>query len=209
MKVAGETADGVAAAPAREAPPLPGPLLPGPAHRFVARAERGLQLIAEVPAALLVLAEIGVLGAGVFSRYVLHSPLVWSDEVASGLFLWLAMLGAVIALQRSEHMRLTAVAASMTPAWRARTEALAAGAVALFLLMLLGPSIDYASDQWWILTPALEMHDTYRAAAMPVGAVLMVATALARLARLSWRDGAIGIGALLALGVALHLGAAR
>ncbi|MFB9123135.1 TRAP transporter small permease [Paraburkholderia dipogonis] len=52
--------------------------------------------------------------AGVTSRYILHAPLVWSDELASMLFLWLAMLGAVIALRRGEHMRMTA----RSSAWR-------------------------------------------------------------------------------------------
>ncbi|MBV8158958.1 MAG: TRAP transporter large permease subunit, partial [Dyella sp.] len=153
------------------------------------------------------MAEIGVLFAGVVSRYVFQSPLVWSDELASILFLWLAMLGAVIALQRSEHMRLTALVARMSPVWAARCEALAAGAVALFLLLILQPAYDYADEQWWIQTPALDLHDTFRVAAMPVGAVLMIATALTRLARLSWRDAAAALGALAVVGIALHFAA--
>jgi TRAP-type C4-dicarboxylate transport system permease small subunit len=59
----------------------------------------------------LVAAEIVILLAGVVSRYLFDQPLVWSDELASILFLWLAMLGAAIALRRSEHMRKTAVVA--------------------------------------------------------------------------------------------------
>jgi TRAP-type C4-dicarboxylate transport system permease small subunit len=55
-----------------------------------------------------VVAEIAILFAGVVSRYVFHQPLLWSDELASILFLWLAMLGAVVALRRGEHMRMTA-----------------------------------------------------------------------------------------------------
>ena len=128
-----------------------------------------LRLIAEVPAALLVVAEIVVLFAGVMARYVFHAPLVWTDELASILFLWLAMLGSVIALQRSEHMRLTAVVGGMSPAGRARTEALASAAVAVFLLMVVPSAWDYAADEWFIETPALGIHDTYRAMAIPVG----------------------------------------
>src|SRR3977135_690819 len=71
----------------------------GSLDRFLAR-------ITEIPAAILVLVEILVLLAGVISRYVFNRPLTWSDELASILFLWLAMLGAVIALRRAEHMRL-------------------------------------------------------------------------------------------------------
>jgi tripartite ATP-independent transporter DctM subunit len=168
------------------------------------RADAVLRLIAEVPAALLVLAEIGVLFAGVTARYLFHAPLVWTDELASVLFLWLAMLGSVIALQRSEHMRLTAVVAGMAPAGRARTDALASAAVAVFLVMIVPSAWNYASDEWFIETPALGIHNTFRAMAIPVGAVLMVVTALTRLLHLSWKDAMFGVAAVLALAVALH-----
>ncbi len=68
-------------------------------------------MLVEIPAALLVVAEIVILFAGVVARYALHRPLIWSDELASILFLWLAMLGAAVAFRRAEHMRMTAVVA--------------------------------------------------------------------------------------------------
>jgi len=170
----------------------------------VYRIEQGLRYVAEIPAAILVLAEIVVLLAGVISRYVFQSPLVWTDELASMLFLWLAMLGSVIALQRGEHMRLTAVVARFSPAWRARMAALAAGGVALFLLILLPSAWDYASDEWFIETPALGLHNTFRAAAIPLGAALMVVTALAQLLRLGWKDVLFGAAVLGVLALGLH-----
>ena len=48
-------------------------------------------------------------------RYALHAPLIWSDELASLLFLWLVMLGAVAALARNEHMRLTFLESVVQP----------------------------------------------------------------------------------------------
>ena len=45
----------------------------------------------EACAAFLVAAQIVVLFAGVVSRCVFHGPIVWSDELASLMFLWLAM----------------------------------------------------------------------------------------------------------------------
>ena len=146
--------------------------------------ERVLRLAAEIPAAILVVAEIVVLFAGVLARYVFATPLVWSDELASILFLWLAMLGSVIALQRSEHMRLTAVVAGFGHAARGRAEAVVVAAVALFLLLILPAAWDYAADQWYIETPALGLHDTFRVAALVVGAAMMLLTAFARLLRL-------------------------
>ena len=76
------------------------------------RSKHSLGSLVEIPAALLVVAEIVILFAGVVARYGLHRPLIWSDELASILFLWLAMLGAVVAFRRAEHMRMTAVVAN-------------------------------------------------------------------------------------------------
>jgi len=52
----------------------------------------------------LVLAETGILFAGVVARYAFQRAAdPGRDELASILFLWLAMLGSVIALRRGEH----------------------------------------------------------------------------------------------------------
>jgi len=69
--------------------------------------DTGLRWLTEGSAALLVVIEVTLLFCNVFSRYVLNQPIVWGDELASLLFLWLAMLGSVVAMRRGEHMRLT------------------------------------------------------------------------------------------------------
>jgi len=90
-----------------------------PRRRWLAASlEASLGRLVEIPAALLVVAEIVILFAGVVARYGLHQPLIWSDELASILFLWLAMLGAAVAFSRAEHMRMTAIVASAKPAMR-------------------------------------------------------------------------------------------
>src|SRR6202163_2539701 len=90
-----------------------------------ASLETTLAMLVEIPAALLVVAEIVILFAGVVARYGLRSPLIWSDELASILFLWLAMLGAAVAFRRSEHMRMTAIVAGAGPAMQACLELVA------------------------------------------------------------------------------------
>jgi tripartite ATP-independent transporter DctM subunit len=155
---------------------------------WAARIDRLLQHLVQIPAALLVVAEIGVLLAGVIARYVFHSPLVWSDELASMLFLWLAMLGAVVALQRGEHMRMTAITSKVGPATRAFLDLLAAAAALAFLLLVVTPAVNNAADQAYITTPALEIADVWRAAALPTGFVLMITISLLRLLQGgSWR----------------------
>jgi len=170
------------------------------------RLDRGLRLIVELPVAILVVAEIVVLFSGVAARYVFHAPLIWTDELASILFLWLAMLGSVVALQRSEHMRLTAIIGGMSAAARARAEAVATASVAVFLVMVLPSAWEYAADEWFIETPALGIHNTFRAMAIPVGAALMAVTALARLLRISWRDAVFGLVVVGGLAALLYVG---
>src|SRR3954449_12840282 len=90
--------------------------LPAGSRRpWAARASARLGPLVGLPAALLVVAEIIVLLAGILARYVFHRPIVWSDELAGILFLWLAMLGSVVAFQRGEHMRMTAIVGMLQP----------------------------------------------------------------------------------------------
>ncbi|MET0368181.1 MAG: TRAP transporter small permease, partial [Methylobacterium sp.] len=138
--------------------------------------------LVEIPAALLVLAEIGVLLSGVVSRYVFHEPLIWTDELAGILFLWLAMLGAVVAFRRAEHMRMTALVAMAGPRTRAFLETLALVAGLVFVSLVLHPAYEFASEEVFVQTPALELNNAWRAAALPVGFGLMLLIALIRLA---------------------------
>jgi len=152
-------------------------------HAQVRTIEAFLGRLIEVPAALLVVAEVVTLFAGVVARYIVQQPLIWSDELASILFLWLAMLGSVVAFRRAEHMRMTAVVASATPAVRAYLDVVATCAALAFLLFIVGPSYQYAYEESFITTPALQIANSWRAAALPVGICLMVLFGVLRLAR--------------------------
>lgn len=146
------------------------------------RLNVGLSHCVAVPAALLVVAEIGVLSAGIIGRYVFHTPIVWSDELAGILFLWLAMLGAVLAFQRGEHMRMTAIVGMAGPRTVAFLDVVALTAALAFLLLLIQPAYDFALDEVYVTTPALGIVNTWRAAALPIGLGLMLVVALLKLA---------------------------
>jgi tripartite ATP-independent transporter DctM subunit len=171
-------------------------------RRWLKALDRGLISVVEVCAALLLAVEIVVMLAGVVSRYALHQPLVWSDELAGILFLWLAMLGAVLALRRGEHMRMTAVVSRLSPERRAFVDTLAIAASVALLVLLIAPAYNYASGEAAIVTPALQISNAWRASALPIGAALMLVVALMRLAQTSrMRD------VLIALMIAALFGA--
>ena len=170
----------------------------------LSKAEQWLRWAVEVPAMLVVVAEVVILFAGITARAVFDHPLVWSDELASILFLWLAMLGMAIAVQRTNHMRLTFFVSLLSPRAQVWAGTLAAGAVALFLLMILHPTLDYLDDQGFVETPALGWSGVVRASAIPVGIGIAFLSCCLRLLRQDWRD-LVSVAALIAVvGAALY-----
>ena len=175
-----------------------------PARGFAANIEFGIGRLVEWLAGALVVAETLVLFAGVVSRYVFHKPFTWSDELASILFLWLAMLGAVLAYRRTEHMRMSALVNAAQPRSKALLEALALAAGLAFLLLVLHPAYEYAYDEMMIETPALGLRNVWRAAAIPIGIVLMLLMGLSRIGRVhAPRDVAMAFAVVVAIAAAL------
>jgi len=57
--------------------------------------------------------------------------------------------------------------------------------VCIFVLMVIHPPVDHAVEQMPITKPALEIPDGLRAAALPVGAILMLLAAVSRMAAMT------------------------
>jgi TRAP-type C4-dicarboxylate transport system permease small subunit len=179
---------------------------------WLEKLNKALGTLVEIPAALLVLAEVVVLLMGVTSRYVFHQPLVWSDELASILFLWLAMLGSIIAFQRGEHMRMTAIVGKLEPRGRAFLDLIAIAAGIAFLTFVVHPAYEFAQDEMFVTTPAMGIVNSWRAAALPIGLGLMLLIGLVQIFRhgrlkdvlLALGLVAVIVGVLAAVGGALR-----
>ena len=159
--------------------------LPEPAfgwRKAIVGLNRALKPVVAIPAALLVVAEVIVLFVGIISRYVLHAPIVWSDELAGILFLWLAMLGSVVAFQRAEHMRMTAIIGMIRPEAGCFSTSSRRPHRWHSCCLVIHPAYEFAADEVFVTTPALGIVNTWRAAALPVGIGLMLIVATLRLA---------------------------
>jgi len=86
-----------------------------------------------------------------------------------------------------QHMRLTAVVSRLAPATRGYADILAVAVPALFLAILLPYAWDYAAEEFYIETPALGLPNIVRAAAIPVGAALMLVSCALRIVRFPWK----------------------
>ena len=165
-------------------------------------ADRLVDAVSQGAAALLVVAEIVLLFAGVVFRYGLDRPLVWADEVAGLLFLWLVTLGAVIALRRGEHMRMTVVIGRLRPRAQGFVARCSALLIVVITLALLVPGWSYGQQQQAILTPALQLPGSWEIYGQLAGLVLLLWVALRRLFA---GAGGAELIAVLALGVAAGL----
>lgn len=150
--------------------------------------ERWVARVVGAFAVAALLADIAILLIGVIARFGFNRPLVWSDELASIVFLWLAMLGSVLALWTGEHMRLTTIVARLPWRWRMWAETLATLAPLLFVALLMSPAFDYVDDQSFVTTPALGWSDALRTAAVPVGFALMLIISALRTLQFPARD---------------------
>jgi tripartite ATP-independent transporter DctM subunit len=146
-------------------------------RRFESGLGRGLEIIT----ALLVATEVVILFVGIVARYVFHSPLIWSDELASALFLWLAMLGSVVALRLGGHMRMTAFVNKASPSQKPFFEMLGLLAAIGFFVAIMPAAIDYVRNEAMVSIMSLDISLAWRAAAMPVGVALLILIALLRL----------------------------
>ncbi|PDT46622.1 ABC transporter permease [Sinorhizobium fredii] len=161
------------------------------------RIETGLVRLIELSAAALVIVEVGVLSAGVLARYVWGEPLTWSDELASMLFLWLSMVGAVLAFHRGQHMRMSAIADAMAPTISAKLEVAALITCIAMCVLLLPKATTYAFHELPVVTPAMEVSVAWRSFGLPIGLSLMVVLGLIdAIRRMKLRD--LLIGALIA-----------
>ncbi|MGE0151458.1 MAG: TRAP transporter large permease subunit [Reyranellaceae bacterium] len=179
-----------------------------PPGSLASQAEAAIGRIVEILVGVLIAVEAVVIFAGVVSRYVFHAPISWTDELAATLFLWLAMLGAVVAFRRFGHIRMGMLVDRTSPRRKAIFDAVALASELAFLALVLHPAIRFALHEIDIITPALAISGLWKSAGIPVGIGLMLVLGLLRLGRSTrLADFAIGAGAVLAVAAALWLAA--
>ncbi len=170
-----------------------------PIAQWVNSLNRLIGFTVEAVGGALLAIEIVLLLAGVISRYVFHRPLVWCDELASVLFLWLAMLGATLALRQEGNMRMTALRSRASPEVRHYLDFTAVIGTFVLLALILLPAIEYAVEEQVITLSTLDISLAWRASAMPVGIALMLVSLVFSLRRWPSRTEAVIVIVVVAL----------
>jgi tripartite ATP-independent transporter DctM subunit len=157
----------------------------------------------EMLCAALMVGIVVLLFGGVIARYVFSRPVGWIDEAVSLAFIWVAMLGAVLAMHRNEHLRLTMFVDKMNGTMRELFHAFTLVAISAFLIFLIGPAIEHVESEWIVNSPALEIPSGVRVSAIAAGLVLMLmvigAYALKTVSKQSLGIAVVGVGIFIAV----------
>lgn len=130
---------------------------------------------------LFLIVLVGITVIGVFARYVLNSPLSWTEEVSLTLFIWLTMMASASAMRKKQHIRIDFLVEYLPEGIKGKLEAL----VTMINICVLS-TVGYLSYQLSIqsisrLTAVLKMPYSYINLSITVGCVLTVISELAKL----------------------------
>jgi TRAP-type C4-dicarboxylate transport system permease small subunit len=130
----------------------------------------------------LMAAMVVIVCWAVFTRYVLNSSLVWYDEFASYLLVWLTFFGAVVADHQRRHINFDLLVNKLKPTARRVVDVVGEFAVLGFQFVLLYYGwilTEKMGDETAISLPWIRI--AWVTAVLPVTGALMLLLSLARL----------------------------
>jgi TRAP-type C4-dicarboxylate transport system permease small subunit len=106
--------------------------LRGLPSRLLAGMEKGTEWVVVA----IITAMVANISAGVFSRYVFHLGIPFTEELGRYLMIWMGYLGAALAMKEGSHVGITAVVNLFRPAVRRYLHLLAHLVVFVFLALV-------------------------------------------------------------------------
>lgn len=118
----------------------------------------------------------------VFTRYVTEDPLIWTEEVARYLFVWITLIGGAAAVRTNGHFGLD-ILRRMFPALRIPLGAITMLVVLVFFALLFYTGILETRQAATQMSPALQVTMHWAFLAIPIGAALALWHVIAQWAR--------------------------
>lgn len=117
----------------------------------------------------------------VFFRYVLNESIIWAEELARYLFVWLAFLGSALALKNRMHIGLDLIISSLPPKAKTVAEGLITVLIGTFLVFVITASITVVEVTMRQRSSALGVPMGMVYLAIPVGCSLMLLSSFRQL----------------------------
>jgi TRAP-type C4-dicarboxylate transport system permease small subunit len=126
----------------------------------------------EIVAALLIFVLTVMVFLQVLYRYVLHSPLAWSEEFAMFLFQWCIFIGAALAVKYGYHFHVDLVTSRLSGNGRAAIQTLSSAIMLVVAYTMIHMGIKMVLSNEYIY-PTLQIRVSYAYLAFPVSGILI------------------------------------
>lgn len=146
--------------------------MPDSAHPRLTRVVRTYPL--EIVMCCVLVAIVGVTFGQVVFRYVLESPLSWSDETARFLLMWLAMLGAAYGFKTGSHFALVFIIECFEARFKRAASLVVTLVVATFLAVFVVNAAKYTMSARDVVGPGTQLSMAIPYSSAVVGGILML-----------------------------------
>lgn len=138
------------------------------------RIEQGLVAINRWILIVLLLAMACIIFANVVLRYSTGDSIIWAEEVARHMMIWVAFLGAGLALRFGGHVAIDNLHRAVSTRMARAMRTVVVLGLSLFFIFMTVASSDYVWRTRFQSTAATDIPISFVYAAMPVGFVLML-----------------------------------
>ena len=133
--------------------------------------------------ALILGAMTALVFASVVLRYVLNSPVTWSEELASLLFAWITFVGAFVGFRSRSHIAIDTLVVFLPVRVRRAIGRMVDVTVLCVLGLFVWQGTRLCLTTWGLEFPAMEISRGYLYLSLPLGAALMIVAIVEQ-----WRD---------------------
>lgn len=128
----------------------------------------------EIIASLFLMGTTVLVVANIISRYFLKTGIFWSEEVATGFFVWSVFIGAAAAFKKGQHIGIDIIVSKLN----GRNRAIANVLIDLVVLIVIGFitvfSVLYVKTSYTKPTPVLGVSSAYISSSIIVGFTFML-----------------------------------
>ncbi len=134
-------------------------------ERYLVAANRGVIFLMMAVMATLVFVNV-------ITRYVFNFSIIWAEEVSQYLMIWIAYLGAGLALREGRHVALELLHDCLPVALGRKVRMVVGGLVVAFLGTVTVLGFQFAVFVWSQETPVLNISLGIPSLAIPIGTLL-------------------------------------
>jgi TRAP-type C4-dicarboxylate transport system permease small subunit len=134
-------------------------------ERYLVKANRAIIFLMMAVMATLVFVNV-------VTRYVFNFSIIWAEEVSQYLMIWIAYLGAGLALREGRHVAVEMLQDRLPPALGRRLRMVVGGLVLAFLGAVTVLGFQFVFFVWSQETPVLNISLGIPSLAIPIGSLL-------------------------------------